>query len=128
MAGDFLLDTNIVVATFNEDPQVAEGLKRSTIFLSTITLGELYYGADASRHVAANRTRLESMSARTSVLSVNRITAIWYGRIKNQLRAAGRPIPDNDIWIAATAMEHGLTLVSRDAHFNHVDGLNLVRW
>jgi tRNA(fMet)-specific endonuclease VapC len=128
MSGDFLLDTNIVIANLNEDPQVAEGLNHSTIFLSTITLGELYYGADASKHIAVNLAKLEAMAAKTSVLSVSRITAIWFGRTKNQLRATGRPIPDNDIWIAATAMEHGFTLVSRDAHFNHVDGLKLVRW
>jgi tRNA(fMet)-specific endonuclease VapC len=128
MAGDFLLDTNIVAAVLNEDQQVARQLKGHTIFLSAVTIGELSYGVDASRQITANRARLNAMASQTSVLAVNRFTANWYGRIKNQLRTIGRPIPDNDIWIAATAAEHGLTLVSRDAHFSYIDGLKLVKW
>ena len=128
MVGDFLLDTNILVAVFNEDRQAVDSFKRSTIFVSTIVLGELYFGADASRRVAANRERLESLASRVTVLAINRITAMWYSRIKNQIRTIGKPIPDNDVWIAATAMEHGLALVTRDSHFDHIHGLNLVRW
>ena len=57
---------------------------------------------------------------------------IWqprvYGEIKTALRRLGRPLPENDIWIAAIAIQHGLTLVSRDAHFDHLVGLSLDRW
>jgi tRNA(fMet)-specific endonuclease VapC len=51
-----------------------------------------------------------------------------YGVIKNALRAKGRPIPENDIWIAAIAMQYHLTLVARDGHFQEVDGLVVGQW
>jgi tRNA(fMet)-specific endonuclease VapC len=51
-----------------------------------------------------------------------------YGRIAQQLRRKGRPIPQNDIWIAATALQYDLTLVTRDEHFKQVEGLALETW
>ena len=62
-----------------------------------------------------------------SVLPVNAATAEHYGIVKEVLRAKGRPLPENDIWIAAAA-QHGLAVVSRDEHFREVDGLELARW
>ncbi|NOY42526.1 MAG: type II toxin-antitoxin system VapC family toxin, partial [Planctomycetes bacterium] len=55
-------------------------------------------------------------------------TARVYGEIKTALRRKGRPIPDNDIWIAAVAIQHSLSLVSRDEHFANIERLSLVRW
>jgi len=55
-------------------------------------------------------------------------TAHQYGIVKELLRRKGRPIPENDVWIAATALLHGLPLVTRDAHFAHVDGLVVEVW
>jgi tRNA(fMet)-specific endonuclease VapC len=60
--------------------------------------------------------------------SVDAITAQHYGRIRNDLRAIGRPVPENDLWIAAIARQHGLTLVTRDQHFQHIVGLSLEMW
>ncbi|GAA6622656.1 PIN domain-containing protein [Scytonema sp. NUACC26] len=56
------------------------------------------------------------------------VTATQYGQIRNLLRQKGRPIPDNDIWIAAVAIQYQLTLISRDAHFQEVEGLWVERW
>ncbi len=55
-------------------------------------------------------------------------TARYYGDIKNQLRLKGRPLPENDIWIAAVALQHNLTLVTRDAHFQEIENLQVVGW
>ena len=55
-------------------------------------------------------------------------TAERYGEIKDILRSKGRPIPYNDIWIGALALQHGLTLVSRDEHFGEIEGLDLQKW
>lgn len=63
-----------------------------------------------------------------SVLPVNTATAAHYGIIKAALRAKGHPIPENDIWIAAVALQHDLPVVSRDEHFREIDALALVRW
>lgn len=55
-------------------------------------------------------------------------TSQQYGKIKNGLRVKGRPIPENDIWIAAICKQHGLTLISRDEHFKEIDGLPITAW
>jgi tRNA(fMet)-specific endonuclease VapC len=63
-----------------------------------------------------------------AVLGCDAVTAQQYGRIKNDLRSKGRPIPENDIWIAAVAVQHGLTVVSRDDHFAEVTDLPREVW
>ena len=76
------------------------------------------------RHVQ----RLEDFIRDTVSVPCDDDTARVYGEIKSALRRKGRPIPDNDIWIAAAAMQHTLSLVSRDEHFASIERLNLVRW
>jgi tRNA(fMet)-specific endonuclease VapC len=73
-------------------------------------------------------SRIEEFAAITTVLSCDTQTARYYGQIKNMLRAKGRPVPENDLWIAAIARQHSLTLVTRDNHFNEIDGLPTVCW
>ena len=63
-----------------------------------------------------------------AVLPCDRATAARYGELKAALRAQGTPIPENDLWIAALARQHALTLVTRDAHFAGVRGLVVERW
>jgi predicted nucleic acid-binding protein len=62
---------------------------------------------------------------RVEILPVTEETAEYYAIVYKDLRAKGRPIPTNDLWIAAAAMEHGLALVSRDRHFGEVEGLRV---
>ncbi len=129
MNGKYLLDTNIVIAIFAGDRAVLDPLAQSNdIFLPTIVLGELYYGARKSTHVDANISRIDELAASSALLGCDIDTSRHYATIKNHLRAKGRPIPENDIWIAAVAQQHGLTVVSRDAHFTEVDGLSLQVW
>jgi tRNA(fMet)-specific endonuclease VapC len=129
MNGKYLLDTNIVIAIFAGDADVLERLVQpSEIFLPTMVLGELYYGARKSTRIEANIGRIDELAGSSALLWCDLDTARHYGQIKNDLRAKGRPIPENDIWIAAVAQQHELTLVSRDTHFNEVDGLALEVW
>src|SRR5882724_11660033 len=119
MNGKYLLDTNIVIAIFAGDPNILEPLVQSNeVFLPTIVLGELYYGARKSTHVDSYISRIDELAARSTLLGSDTDTSRHYGRIKHDLRAKGRPIPENDIWIAAVAQQ---TLVSRDTHFHEVD-------
>lgn len=129
MAGRFLLDTNIVIALFAQDPSVQEQLRRAeAVFLPSIVLGELYYGARRSTKVETNPGRIDELAASTLVLPCDIGAAQQYGLIKNSLRVRGRPLPENDVWVAAIACQHALTLVSRDEHFKEVDGLRLESW
>src|SRR5688572_4514559 len=102
MSGRFLLDTNIVIALWANDEAVTRQLAAaSEIFIPITVLGELYYGARKSAWSAKNTARIDEFAARSSVLLCDVTTAQQYGQIKNSLRAKGRPIPENDLWIAA---------------------------
>lgn len=129
MSGRFLLDTNIVIAIFAKDSGVVDHLAQATeVFVPSIALGELFYGARKSNQAHANIARIEEFAADTVILACDAVTGREYGRIKNDLRIRGRPIPENDIWIAAIAMQHGLTVVSRDSHFEDVSNLAVTTW
>ena len=129
MNGSFLLDTNVVIAIFAQDAAVHQRLaEASEAFVPSIVLGELYYGARKSTRVQSNVEIVDRFAAASRVLACDSITAQHYGRFKNLLREKGPPIPENDIWIAAITEQHQLTLVSRDAHFNEIEGLPVESW
>jgi tRNA(fMet)-specific endonuclease VapC len=129
MSGRFLLDTNIVIAIFAKEAKMQAHLVSATeVFVPTIVLGELYYGAHKSSRLAENIAKINEFAANSVVLVSDTAKAQSYGEIKNALRAKGRPIPENDIWIAAIAMQYNLALVTRDSHFGEVDGLVIETW
>ncbi|MFI5399261.1 MAG: type II toxin-antitoxin system VapC family toxin [Candidatus Binatia bacterium] len=129
MSGRFLLDTNIVIAIFAEEPAVLERVTAAEeVFVPAVVLGELYYGARKSARSEMNIARIDEFAEAAAVLGCDATTAQQYGRIKNDLRATGRPIPENDIWIAAVAVQHGLSVVSRDDHFDEVKDLPREVW
>lgn len=125
-----LLDTNIVVAILKREEVVLVKLEEvlGSLFVSVIALGELRFGARKSSRVEENLQRVEGFAAESNILPCDEETARIYGDVKDGLRRKGRPIPENDIWIAAAARQHGLVLVTRDGHFEHVEGLWLERW
>jgi tRNA(fMet)-specific endonuclease VapC len=85
--------------------------------------------ARASRNGSKrNLERIDEFVAASVVLGCDIETARRYGEIKNALRAKGRPIPENDIWIAAIALEHDLAVVTRDAHLNEIESLKVSPW
>ncbi|MEK7312207.1 MAG: type II toxin-antitoxin system VapC family toxin, partial [Chloroflexota bacterium] len=93
-----------------------------------IVLGELYYGALKSSRAKENLERIADLVASADILDCDSRTARLFGEVKDRLRQKGRPIPENDIWIAAMALQYDLTLVSRDAHFSEVEKLKLESW
>lgn len=124
-----LVDTNIVSAHFKGDPAVTPKLQASdTIYLPTIVLGEMHFGAHRSPHPDRNLERIERFVTAVTLLPVEAATSTLYGQLKARLMTAGQMIPDNDLWIAALAKQHDLMLVSRDQHFSHVTGLKWVVW
>lgn len=129
MAGRLLLDSNAAIAFLSND----EGLRfmiidADEVFVSTNVLGELYFGAAKSSRVQENTSTVDQLARICPVLACTGSTARAYGYLKAALKAKGKPIPENDLWIAAVALEHDLTLVSRDDHFGHVDGLKVLTW
>jgi|SRR5579863_4271835 len=115
MSGDLLLDSNIVIALFAGETAAQARIAASpAVYLPATALGELYYGAEKSSRAAENVERVRQFAAAAAVLPCDSAAAREYGRIKEILRAKGKPIPENDIWIAAAALQHGLTLATRD--------------
>lgn len=98
MNGKYLLDTNIVIALWTNDEAVLSQLKSNmTVFLSSIVLGELVFGAYASARTGENLGRVFEFAANNTVLAWDSATASYYRRVKSRLREAGRPIPENDV-------------------------------
>ena len=129
MSGKYLLDTNIIIALFADESEVKNGIfQAEETFIPSVVIGELYYGARKSKRTQANLKRIDELIINSTVLGCDTNTAQWYGKIKNQLRLKGRPLPENDIWIAALALQHNLILVTRDAHFQEVESLQTIAW
>lgn len=125
-----LLDSNAYSLLMRGQEEVAGLVRRAEeIVFSAVVVGELMYGFRRGTHFAWNAADLRSFldSPYSSFVEVGPVTADRYARIAAALRAKGRPIPTNDVWIAAHAMETGADLVSADGHFEHVKGIVWVR-
>jgi len=125
----FLLDTNIITAWLKGETSVADKIdKAKEIHIPIIAVGELYYGAMYSSRVDKNIADINKITSNYNILVVDDAVSLVYGKIKAALKKKGKPIPENDIWIAAIAENHGLILVSRDKHFKEVETIKLKDW
>lgn len=121
-----LLDTNAYARYLAGDDKVLDSLARAgRVHLSVFVLGELFAGFRAGAQEKRNRRILDQFLAKpgVAVLEATQETAEYFGMIKAALRKAGRPIPLNDVWIAAHALETASVLVTYDTHFIAVPGL-----
>ena len=127
--GKYLLDTNVAIALFAGDLAVQEKVRNAEyIVAAPPVIGELCFGAQKSNKVTENLHKIDILVQQSIVFPCDLETAQWYGIIKEQLRKKGRPIPNNDIWVAAIAMQHNLILVTRDTHFDEVESLQTEHW
>jgi tRNA(fMet)-specific endonuclease VapC len=124
-----LIDTNIYSYALRGDDGVVEVLKKAEhIGISVISIGELLSGFKGGGREKKNREEFEKFldSPRVIVYSVDEDTSEFYAEILNNLRDIGKPVPTNDIWIAAVAFQNGLKLFTKDEHFKAIAGLSLV--
>ena len=127
--GDVFLDTSVIIPYLRGDPALrANFLASPTLYVPLTVFGELLCGANLSQNPAKNLAQIQNFLGAAIVLPPSVATAEHYGRIRAQLAQAGTPIPENDIWIAALALEHKLPLAARDVHFDHVNGLQVLKW
>jgi tRNA(fMet)-specific endonuclease VapC len=128
-SGRFLLDTNIIIALLEGDDSVLSNLDLAPeVFIPAIALGELFFGAAKSGRPAENTARVERFASGRAIVSTDSDVAREYGRLKHYLKKKGRPLPENDIWIAAAAKCRGMVLVTRDRHFPEVEDLRVADW
>jgi len=118
-----MLDTSAYAAFKRGRPEFIAALRKArAILLPTVVLGELLAGFEAGGRRQHNRAELEEFqhNPRVRLALITPETAERYARIYAYLRGVGRPVPTNDLWIAASAMEHGAELLTADAHFTHI--------
>jgi len=130
MAGNkILLDTNAIIALQRQNQAVIAVIEQATdVFIPIITVGELMFGAYKSQRATENRNAVRDFIAGRVILYIDVATTDMYGLIKNDLRRKGRPIPENDLWIASLALQHGLVLITDDSHFDAIDSLSTKHW
>ena len=124
-----ILDTNALSAAADAEPEIISLLGRADqIAIPVIALGEYRYGIAQSRHRASYTEWLKDLLHDCLVLDANESTAHYYAEITLELKQKGKPIPTNDIWIAALCRQHSLSLLSRDRHFDMVPGVKRIGW
>jgi predicted nucleic acid-binding protein len=102
--------------------------RANELAIPVIVLGEYRYGIAQSRNRLRYERWLTEVIANCRILRVDERTAGEYAEIRGELKREGRPIPGNDVWIAALARQHGLPVLSRDEHFDFVPRVERVRW
>jgi len=124
-----ILDTNALSAFFEGVPSVCDSVgKADVLAVPSIVLGEYRFGMSESRLRTELEAKLGRLERLAEVLVVDGTTAQRYATIRCELKKAGTPIPENDLWIAALVRQHGLALISNDAHFDHVQGIVRIGW
>ena len=125
----FLLDTNIISAWLKGETAIVDKIDNAEeVSIPVIAIGELYYGALFSTQIEKNISDIQGIISHYRILPVDELTTLAYGDIRRALRKKGKPIPENDIWIAAIARQHNLIMVTRDKHFSEIESLKIKKW
>ena len=127
----YLLDTNHVSAILKNHPAVVariQALPQAEFGVALPVVGELWFMVFNSARIAQNTTDLERVLSDFSRWEFDFAAATEFGRMKAELRRAGRPTPDVDVQIAAVARVNGITLLTADAHFGAIQGLAVENW
>lgn len=124
-----VLDTNALSALVEGDAALDRVITgENKLAIPVVVLGEYLFGIRQSRHRSRYEQWLKERLALFVVLSVDSETAREYADIRSELKSGGKPIPMNDLWIAAIARQHGIPLITRDGHFGFVQRLRLLSW
>ncbi|MEO8133729.1 MAG: type II toxin-antitoxin system VapC family toxin [Betaproteobacteria bacterium] len=124
-----ILDTNALSAFIDGDPAIGEVLRRQgRVAIPVIVLGEFRYGIAQSRHRATYEGWMASHLAHFDILAVTEQTTLAYATIRLALKRQAHPIPANDGWIAALALQHRLPILSRDQRFDAVPDIERRSW
>lgn len=124
-----ILDTNALSAFVDGAPEVGATLSaQRQVAIPVIVLGEFRYGIMGSRHRKTYEEWLKTHLRYFDILTITDETTLPYATLRATLKKSGRPIPANDAWIAALAMQYGLPILSRDAHFDALPDVRRIGW
>lgn len=126
---DLILDTNALSAFFDGASEVvAKASRAERMALPVIVMGEYRFGLRSSRLRKEREQNLEALAKTVEVLPVLESTTAIYAEIRHELKRKGRPVPENDIWIASLAREYQLNILTRDKHFDAIPGIKRIGW
>lgn len=121
------LDTNIAIDILNGNEEILRKYEKySSLHLPVTVCGELLFGAANSGNSKKNLTKYRGFILSCMILNINSAIAEQYALIRKQLKDKGTPIPENDIWIAATCIVYEISLATNDKHFRNIEGLKLI--
>ncbi len=124
-----ILDTNALSAVADANPEIAAAWNQAReIAIPVIVLGEYRYGISLSKWANQHSRWLSANLPFCRILEISDRTAVHYSGVRMGLRKAGTPIPSNDIWIAALCQQYDLPILSRDKHFDLVEGVRRITW
>ncbi|MDA0348987.1 MAG: type II toxin-antitoxin system VapC family toxin [Verrucomicrobia bacterium] len=124
-----IIDTNALSAFFDGEKALVSVLASTDeVYLPVIVLGEYRYGLRGSKLRKQFEPQLMSFAKACTVLAILETTTQFYATIRHGLRKQGTPIPENDVWIAALALEYGLPVLSNDLHFDSVQQIDRIGW
>lgn len=117
-----LLDTNIVIDLLAGEETVVDILSElDELLIPVVVVGELYYGAENSERREHHIEKVRTFLSKCSIIHLDEKVAEQYGRVKKELKDKGKPIPENDVWIASIAKTLDTQLISNDAHFRELE-------
>jgi tRNA(fMet)-specific endonuclease VapC len=124
-----IVDTNALSAIADDAPGIVEALSQaSSAAIPVVVLGEYRFGVAQSRRRVDLERWLHAHLPSYTILNITDATTGYYAELRLELRRAGRPIPSNDVWIAALSRQHHMPVLSRDRHFDAISGLRRVTW
>ncbi len=127
--GRLAVDTNAVIAYREGIYEVCTLIDEADVIILPVTvLGELLYGALNSAKTEKNEKIIQKFAAYSLVMQIDEAVTTRYAGVRFNLKKNGTPIPENDIWIAAACLELEVPILSRDAHFKYVEGLDVCNW
>ena len=126
---NLLADTNFLVDFIRGKQKAIDKMAKIQILnIPAIVLGELYFGAERSNDSAKNKKKINQLKALSNIIDCDSSTAESYSIIKAKLFKKGKPLPENDIWIAAIALQYDFVVITRDKHFDEIDDVVSVEW
>jgi tRNA(fMet)-specific endonuclease VapC len=127
VSGKIALDIDVAIMFLNGNETIDAFLAKQTeVYLPVIVAGELIFGALNSKNAEQNLSRHKKLIQKSLVLPIAETTANTYAKTRLSLKKKGKPIPENDLWIASLCIEHKIPLLSNDSHFENIEHLTIV--
>ena len=123
-----ILDTNVITKLLDKNPEAISLVQKiERPFTSIVVVGELYFAAVNSSRIDTNLEKIKEALSCLDIILLDDAVCLSYAEIKMELKKKGKPIPDNDIWIAACACVHGLSVATFDHHFSEIPQIELLK-